>query len=188
MVNQAKNNHELRQMLTTPLKLAVRILMEKILEVNDDTIKRVVYNAPGRPLLPGSYQSTTEFLNAWDIAVHSSKAIKTSDIQGSFFYKPSEMNAVPPCAENNHMGQHHGIGQSGDSFYGDSRDYLADIIYQGLAGPAYGDGYWRKKRDAFNELVKIVGRRNFNKWFLEAMQDVGLNVKSHGGIVRKDTK
>ena len=97
-------------MLKTPLKLAVKIVMQKILEQNYDSILRVVYNAPGRPLYPNYYESTTEFLNAWDIAVHSSKAIKGHDIEGSFFYKPSEMESIAPCEENHYMGQHHGIG------------------------------------------------------------------------------
>lgn len=184
LVNQARNNQELKKVLEVPLKIAVKILMEKILQQNYECILKVVYAAPGRPLYPNYYESTTEFLNAWDIAVHSSKAIKSSDIQGSFFYKPSEMQSIPPNEENNYMGQHHGIG----GHWGDSREYLADIIYQGLSGPIYGDGYWRKKRDAFNELVKIVGIRNFSKWFKEAMQEVGLTVKSHGGIQREVEK
>ena len=182
--NQANNDKELKQMLLSPLKIAVKILMEKILEANYDCILKVVYNAPGRPLYPNYYESTTQFLKAWDIAVHSSNAIKTGDIQGSFFYKPSEMKSIPPNASNNYMGQHHGIGEQ----WGDSREYLADIIYQGLAGPVYGDGYWREKRDAFNELIKVVGKQNFNRWMKEAMEEVGLTVKSHGGIQREDSK
>ena len=91
------------------------------------------------------------------------------------------------------MGQHHGIGEvkngpNAGKFYGDSREYLADIIYQGLAGDIYGDGFWTEKRDAFERLLKIVGKRNFNKWMIEAMNEVGLNVQSHGGIQRRDEK
>ena len=196
-INQARNDDELKKMLLIPLKEAVKILMKKILDQNYDSILRVVYNAPGRPLYPNCYESTTEFLDAWDVAVHSAKHIG-HDIQGDFFYKPSGMEtSSPPNEDNNFMGQHHGIGAnitgSMDSphfgeFYGDSREYLADIIYQGLAGPIYGDGYWRRKRDAFNDLVKTVGKRNFNKWMVEAMEEVGLKVQSHGGIVRRDEK
>ena len=191
-INQARNNHELKQMLLTPLKEAVKIVMNKILEQNYDSILRVVYNANGRPLYPNYYESTTEFLNAWDIAVHSSKVVG-HDIRGDFFYKPSEMESIPPNENNNYMGQHHGVGKvetgpNAGNFYGDSREYLADIIYEGAAGHIFGTGYWTRKRSAFNDLIKIVGKQNFNKWMMEAMREVGLNVKSHGGIIRKDEK
>ena len=185
-INQARNDEELKQMLLAPLKEAVKILMKKILETNKQAIIEKVYNPTTRSGAPtdSRYINTYEFEDAWDTAVHTSRHIG-HDIQGDFFYRPSYMETSnPPSKENHYIGQHHGINDE----WGDAREYLADIIYQGLSGPAYGNGPWRRKRDAFNELVKIVGKRNFNKWMIEAMEEVGLKVQSHGGIQRRDEK
>ena len=112
MVNQASNDRELKEMLMVPLKAAVDIVLDNILEANIDVIDRVVYYV--KVGTPACYENTYEFLKAWDKAIHCTKAIG-HDIQGSFFYKPSNMETSnPPYYDESgqyHMGQHHGTGE-----------------------------------------------------------------------------
>ena len=60
--------------------------------------------------------------------------------------------------------------------YEDVRPYLADIIYGGLSGNLFGDGYWCKARDAWSELLHQIGKRNLSNWFKEGCEQVGLEM------------
>ena len=182
-VNQASNVEDLKQMLKAPLKVAVRILMEKILDANKEAINTVVYF--DKTGTPNYYENTYEFLDAWDIAVHDSKAIKTSDVQGSFFYAPKKMSSNPPYVDDDHvyhMGQHHGIGGE----WGDSREYLAEILYNGIQGKKiFGDGPYARERNAYKQLIKMIGKNKFKQWMREAMEEAGLKVKTHGTAIKR---
>lgn len=170
MAHQARNNAELTTLLKDPLKIAVNYVVDKIEYENRIQINLILY---GRSA-PENYERTYEFERAWDTAVHSTSAVGHT-VEGQFFYSPSDMSSTPPNEENNYMGQHHGV----DDSWGDSRAYLADIIYQGLAGPAYGDGYWRQKRDVFSALLKYIGKARMKQWFEEGMAQSGLDYKRH---------
>ena len=52
--------------------------------------------------------------------------------------------------------------------------YNADIIYQGLSGDAFGDGYWRSPRDAFSIVIKNLDDGKFDQWVEEGLRKVGL--------------
>lgn len=170
---QARNNTELTRMLKDPLRVAVDYVVQKIWNENREQIEQIIYRAN----TPQNYQRTEEFKNAWNTLSTSKTGPSGATVEGNFFYAPNEMQvANPPSEENNYMGQHYGTGKD----FGDSRAYLADIIYQGLAGPAYGDGYWRRKRDAFGALLKYIGKARMKKWFEEGMSVAGLDYKRHG--------
>ena len=79
------------------------------------------------------------------------------------------------------------IGVAGKYRGKDSRAYLADIIYNGIQnGSAFGYGAWSKKRDAWTELVKRVGKRNMKQWFKEGLQKAGLEVIMHNVAIAVD--
>lgn len=171
---QALNENQLRQMLKDPLRKVVDYILDMIYKENESQISQIVYAVYN----PDTYERTGEFREAWDTAVHSTSAI-SKFVEGQFFYKPDSMSVVAPHPANNNMGIHHGIGKNG----GDSREYLADIIYQGLSGYVYGNGVWTNKRDAFSALVKYVGKKRFKQWFESGMSEAGLDYKRHGGSI-----
>ena len=77
--------------------------------------------------------------------------------------------------------QHIGVG--GEYRGRDARYYLADIIYQengcNGAGDLFGDGYWRKARNAWKVLNDRIGRRKIKQWMKEGMEAAGLTVQMH---------
>ena len=173
---QARNNDELRKVLKPALRDAVDYVVQKLWNENRDVVEQVVY----RQQTPSTYNRTNQFANAWETAVHDAAHIK-ADAEGGLFYKPSLMDVGSTNHDSADYGQHIGVA---NPYYGkDSREYLADIIYQGLAGPAFGDGYWRKKRDAWAELNKRVGKLKMKQWCKEGLTYAGLDVVMHAAAI-----
>lgn len=129
---------------------------------------------------PEMYERTNEFKEAWGI---ETKMLSNS-LQGIFEYKPDKMKVGS-------NGQHSSI-ITGE----DVRPYLAEIIYQGLAGDfGYGDSdsgkhyakdnprfssqAWAKKRDVWNELIKRMGSRKMKEWIKSGFDFVGIPIHSH---------
>lgn len=189
-INQALNDRELEKMLQDPLKIAVEYVVQKILDTNEDEIAKIVYAVYD----PTNYERTGEFQKAWDKIVTTKTGSSGATVEGSFFYAPggNRMSSQPPSPTNGNMGVHHGISTSGmgkfrtngqmtskkersEGQWGDSREYLADIIYQGLSGDIYGEGAWTKKRNAFDALVKYIGKQRMKQWFEAGLNKAGLN-------------
>lgn len=164
MASLPRNNHELRRVLREPFTQAVELTMQKIWNANRDAIRRIVYGVAQ----PSTYERTNEFKDdAWSYEQSKSPST-TTFIEFEFFYDWAKLNV------NRNMAQH------GSPIYlenyQDVRPYLADIIYGGLSGDLFGDGYWRRARDAWSELLHIMGKRNLSMWFKECCQRVGLDM------------
>lgn len=163
------NENQIKAAFKPALKQVVDYILDQILEANTKFIKEKVYDKG----TPSVYQRTGEFAEAWDKRVWT--AVGTgADVRGEFYYDWEKMSIGSDNPESSNYGQH--IGVSGRYKGVDSRQYLANIIYQGIAGPAFGDGYWREKRDAFDRLISNVGKTNFDKWFQQGCKKYGLKV------------
>lgn len=171
MANQALNNNQLEAMLMPKIRIAVDYVVQKIWNENREIVRQVVYEA----YTPKQYERTGEFKEAWDTdtSVYGNKA------HGEFRYNPESLT----IGSN---GQHSSIFDGASS-----RDYLADIIYQGLSGAIYEKGYakdsarfqdqaWAQKRNAWEVLERKVGVRKIKQWMKEGFNKAGLNVQSHG--------
>lgn len=182
---EIRNEQELGNILYDALKNAVEYTMVKLFQENEDLIKKYVYNAYN----PEYYSRTSEFLDAWNYKVK-----KTSDhhnishvagrVFGEFYYDPNVMHYNPSEA------QHGTPSRDGlyyrqpspetwskvESAWGDARAYLADILYEGKGGLLFGDGSWRKKRDAWTPLLQALDRGKLFKWFEKGMVDQKLKV------------
>ena len=169
MGTRLRNEAQVRRFLLgqPQLVFALDYVLGKIYEKNADVIERIIYRAYS----PQTYERTHEFKDAWG---NDKPKVTGNHIRGKFEYEPDNMEANPPTNDMP-MGQHYGVGS-----WGDSREYLAEIIYEGLAGPAFGDGSWRKKRDAWDLLCKEVDGDVIAKWFAEGCTKAGLNVKFIG--------
>lgn len=167
MASQIKNDRELVRTMKPVFKKVVEYVLDRIMECNQETIWSVVYGA-GEPSV---YERTGEFAEAWTTQVHNANHLN-HDVEGAMFYDSSKMSVGSDDIGSMDYGQHIGVASPYQGV--DSRQYLADIVYQGIAGPAFGDGYWRKKRDAFSRVVAHVGKINFNKWLKDGMKANGI--------------
>ena len=161
---QVRSEDELRRALRQPLQEAVDYVMDKIYDENIGAIHDVVYMA----YEPEEYNRTGDFYTAWAI---------TQPGQGEFKYDYSKMSIGSTDPQSSNFAQHIGVG--GDFYGQDARPYLAELIYQGATGSLFGDGAFRKQRDAWAELNKRIGRRKMKQWMKEGMEAAGLTVQMH---------
>lgn len=166
---QARNEQELRNMLRSPIMKAINYVLDKIYDENIGAVHDVVYMAYS----PEDYNRTGDLYTAWS---KESKSTSSAGM-GEFKYDPSKMSIGSTDPNSSDFAQHIGVG---GEFYGqDARPYLAEIIYQGKTGVLFGNGAFRKKRDAWIELNKRIGRRKMKQWFKEGFEKAGLTVQMH---------
>lgn len=167
MANQALNNNQLEAMLMPKIRIAVDYVVQKIWNENREIVRQVVYEA----YAPKQYERTGEFKEAWD----TDTSVSGNKAHGEFKYNPQELTI------NREKWQHgsHYIS-NGQDYETTMTTYLADVIYQGLAGPMFGEGVWTQKRNAWEVLERKVGVRKIKQWMKEGFNKAGLNVQSHG--------
>lgn len=158
MSTRITSESQLANQLITPLKQATQYVVDKILETNQEQVEKIVYNAYN----PIVYERQKDLLNSWKA---ETTQYGSSAIFGSFEYDESQITATSVVT-------------------GEVVPYLADIVYNGLAGHIFGEGPWTKKRDAWAALEKEVGANKIRQWMKEGMSATGLNFKSHGGAIR----
>ena len=99
--------------------------------------------------------------------------------QGRFYYNPEDMTLGSTDISSPNYGQHVSA-ITGESIV----DALAEIIYQGKSGPAFGSGpstgAWARKRNVWDTLIKRIGKKQMKKWLKEGFDMVGLPVHSYG--------
>ena len=158
-----KNNTELRKAMVPIIKEVILEILDKLEIQNKDLINQIVYGAG----TPSTYERTYQFRdNAWKINEQSQGR---EVVKASFDYNPKGMT----YEQNNAQ---HG------SYYqppGDAREYLAEIIYQGLSGPAFGNGpingFWAEARDVWSRLIDVT-EGNLDRWIQEGFNKRGLKV------------
>ena len=169
-----RNDRELKQALQKAIQGAVDYVVDRIWRENRELVRKIVYEAG----LPEDYHRSNEFKDAWD---YKSKTSSSADASASFFYKPEEMSVGSLDKNSNDYGQHIAIANGKSVSAGDdAREYLADIIYQGIKdGSAWGPkNHWsHKRRNAFKALLESVGKQKFDQWFKEGARKYGLDVK-----------
>ncbi len=157
-----RNQSELTELLRQELKPVVDKVVDKIYIDNYDMIEKIVYDA----YQPEEYQRTNDFaLDAWEVTpAHSNGKLR---IQGDVHYAPENMTYRPDDFVH------------GSNYGGDVREALAEIIYQGKSGPMFGKGPWTRKRNAYNALIKYLGKRRFNSYLKEALDECGIKYEAH---------
>lgn len=178
---QAKNSNELRKMLQPAIQQACNYVVQKVWNENREIVRVVVYEAG----MPEQYERTYGFLEAWDITQEDHNPTN-SDGYAKFYYKPNNMSVGSINKDSPDYAQHIGVGGSYQGL--DSRKYLADIIYHAHgcagAGPLFGNGYWRSARNAWQELIKRIGKRKVKQWMKEGLEHAGLNVQMHNAAIQ----
>ena len=165
----ARSEQELRNLLRSPIQKAINYVLDKIYDENIAVVHDVVYMAYS----PEDYNRTGDLYRAWSTESKST----SSAAQGEFKYDYSKMSIGSTDPQSSNFAQHIGVG--GDFYGQDARPYLAELIYQGATGSLFGDGAFRKQRDAWAELNKRIGRRKMKQWMKEGMEAAGLTVQMH---------
>lgn len=182
-----RNELEIKKAIVPVLEKAVDYVVQKIWNENRELIQHIVYDAYD----PSIYERSGEFKQAWDTS--SSSNIAKGTAQGKFEYKPDSMFVGSPSTEYGTPG----YGKHASAVDNlDARPYLAEIIYQGMAGPAFGngpihDGPWAKKRNVWEALNKIIGKDKIKAYFEEGLSRQGVNFKRHKpgiGVRKYDEK
>ena len=173
----ARSEQELRNMLRSPIQKAINYVLDKIYDENISVVHDVVYMAYS----PEDYNRTGDLYRAWSTESKST----SSAAQGEFKYDYSKMSIGSTDPQSSNFAQHIGVG--GDFYGQDARPYLAELIYQGATGSLFGDGAFRKQRDAWTELNKRIGRRKMKQWMKEGMEAAGLTVQMHNKAIEVTT-
>lgn len=146
------------------LRKAARYVAEQILLKNEELVQQIVYNA----YTPKRYNRTGEFKKAWNTESYATGNVAS----GEFRYDPDKLSFY----DDHHMSIVDGQPMT---------DYLADIIYEGMAGAIYQPGYarnykpfkgqaWTKKRDVWKALLGWLKIRQLKSLFEEGLRRQGV--------------
>ena len=157
---KTRNETQLQAVIAQALIPVINRVLERIVEDNRNLIQEYIYDND----TPSVYERTEEFKEAWET---QSAEVAGDHVKGEFFYAPDKMSVDP------------GAFQHGSYYYSpnDIREYLAEIIYQGGAGPMFGEGFWRNKRDVWNRLINHLGKRRLLSYVSDALRAEGIAFK-----------
>ena len=182
-----RNESEVLAAMMPALEKAIDYVVQKIWNEHRELVRKIVYDV----YEPVEYHRSGEFLNAWDTKTEK----KGNKAIGTFKYAPDQMT-------HKAVGVHQSIYEP----YEDSREFLAEIIYQGLAGAigysatstksgkhagkkyaknteAFHDAAWANRRDAWSALIKYLGKTKVKKYFEEGLKQQGIKfIKLKGDI------
>lgn len=169
MATQARNEAQVRAMLMPELKKAVDYVVQKIWNENRDLVRKIVYDA----YQPEEYNRTGQFKEAWD----NRTEITGNIVTGEFYYDLDKLETY---------GNHHASVIDGQPI----DEYLADVIYEGLSGAIYQEGYaknsarfkgqaWTRKRNVWNALIKSIKVNKMRKWFEDGLKQQGITYARH---------
>ena len=153
------NESEVKAFLAPKIQIIVEEILKGIEEWNKKEINRVVYS-----FSPAEYERTYEFRDAWTGEITESGGDGTT---GEFKYDPEGLSVS--------QGVHASILMDEGQLISVA-DGLADIIYNGLAGDIFGHGFWTAERDAWKELIRIVGGPKMRTWIRAGARKAGLHI------------
>ena len=142
--------------LVLKASIALDYAMERLLMELQENIEKIVYGAGD----PGYYVRTMQFLTSWET---SKPIIKGNIIESDLFQNKFAMQSDP----DNFI--------HGSNFFrqNDVTAFMADIIFEGLSGPMFGDGFWTVARDAWTPTLIHLENGDFDRWFADAMRMQG---------------
>lgn len=129
------------------IQSALKYTVEKIKEKNEQVVNQIVYAVYS----PQMYPRTFELREAWKSEAKASGASG----HATFEYDPSKISAHSNLTD-------------------EAVPYLAEIVYQGLAGKIYGEGAWTQARDAWQALLDACGEDAIKEWFYQGCRQAGL--------------
>lgn len=132
------------------IQSALKYTVEKIKEKNEQVVNQIVYAVYS----PQMYSRTFELREAWKGEANASGASG----HATFEYDPSKISAHSNLTD-------------------EAVPYLAEIVYQGLAGKIYGEGVWTQARDAWQALLDACSEDAIKEWFYQGCRQAGLPIE-----------
>lgn len=132
------------------IQSALKYTVEKIKEKNEQVVNQIVYAVYS----PQMYPRTFELREAWKGEAGASGA----NGHATFEYDPSKISAHSNLTD-------------------EAVPYLAEIVYQGLAGKIYGEGAWTQARDAWQALLDACSEDAIKEWFYQGCRQAGLPIE-----------
>lgn len=132
------------------IQSALKYTVEKIKEKNEQVVNQIVYAVYS----PQMYPRTFELREAWKGEANASGA----NGHATFEYDPSKISARSNLTD-------------------EAVPYLAEIVYQGLAGKIYGEGVWTQARDAWQALLDTCSEDAIKEWFYQGCRQAGLPIE-----------
>jgi hypothetical protein len=150
-----ENDAQLYSTTSLIINEAMEYVMQKMYDMYKDLIDEIVYNTE----YPVLYDRTYEFAESWQKDVQQNGM----GAQGTITQDYSLMSFDPDTYTH------------GSEYYSpeDVRPFLANIIYEGLTGKLFGDGWWRNARDAWTPLINKLESGQLDKWFRQGMDLAG---------------
>ena len=174
MANLITNERQFKNIFLPKIKEAVEYIMQRIWKENRNLIQLFVYDSYS----PSVYNRTGEFKEAWNTKTNTNG----DKITGEFYYDWKKLTPGDNDPESPRYGQH---VSAIDRFL--MTEYLADVIYQGLAGPAFGHGVhsgkWTEKRNAWEQLDKWLSNAQLREIFEDGMTKAGIPWKRNKGRI-----
>lgn len=174
----ARNDNEVLVMLLPQLKKAAEFAADEILKLNAEKIQTWVYNKYNPISYKRTMNSKGSFKEAWGTEVKQGG----HSVEIEMDYDPKKMETGHPYYDDGEplitYDAPDGRGRHVSVLDGvDSREYLAEIIYEGLAGDIFGEGKWTKPRNAFKQLDKTLGKGKLATYIEKGMRKAGLKFK-----------
>lgn len=146
----ARNEAQLKAMLTAPMLKAMEYTIQKAYEIVITRNEKIVYGAYN----PKIYHRANELLSNWKKQLSGANGKVKGMIEGR------ETNARSDIT-----------GQIVKDLY--------SIIYQGLAGEIYGTGPWTEERDAWQAIIDFITEDKVASWFATGLRKAGLKVRKN---------
>lgn len=160
------NDVELQKAMYNAAKQVVANVSEMLVQEVKKRIDMDVYRAARgrrRYYARGAKNPTYQFRDTWENKIEDSQYDITgvvyqewqemeldaaNFVHGSYCYKPTD----------------------------DVREFLAEIINEGAAGPIFGNGFWRKKRPFWDNAMKILQDGTMDKWIKKEFKKLGIEL------------
>lgn len=156
------NMNELDKYLKLILKDVIEAVARKVEDKVKANIDEYVYIESNAYYHNGTSQPTYEFRESW-------RASEPKPIVNGF---QSEVASDPNRMTLDKDTFLHG------SYWGDVREFLDEIINEGLSGNLFGSGFWTEKRPYFDKTIQdLVDGGLIDKWFRDEFRKRGISVK-----------
>ena len=158
-MGQINNDLELYNQLGGAINVAIEYVMDKIYKEYDSLIEEIVYDLNG---IGNAYERTYTFRDSWDYNV-------TKNIRGASGQLYQDLDAMDLDPDNFVHGSNYWNMTN-------VRPIMAEILYEGLSGDLFGQGWWQRPRDAWTPLIDKLNGGQLDIWFREGMKKSGISL------------
>lgn len=127
-----------------------------------DYIVQDVYSAGN----PSVYERTGDFLRSWQDSVETTG----NEVVGTVYQDYNSMSLDPENFTH------------GSLYYSetDMREGLAYLIFSGLSGEFFGNGYWTQPRNAWKDFVEMFDSNKMDSIIIQGLRLYGFEVRKGG--------